>query len=249
MSDVVPLGRVLLLVESVLYREGLLSRLGAVSDVVVSGEQVRLVTVCRESRPDVVLLDAVKIIELSELVQLRRNGQLPGATIVALVMTGSAATDQLADLVRVGVDGILTVVDDIGSSIAAIRDRRTKSSWISPVLGGLLLAGIPTCERSLHDRAAHGQPGTRPSITATEHRVLQWVADGWTDLDIAATMDRSARAVKYHVSNLLAKYGARNRAHLVKLAIGAGVLRPDTCPKGQDSTCPIDTGQRTLAQL
>jgi DNA-binding NarL/FixJ family response regulator len=62
-------------------------------------------------------------------------------------------------------------------------------------------------------------------LTARQHQVLSLVARGFSTEEICAELDISVDTVKTHVARMLATFGARNRAHLVRLTIDAGELR------------------------
>ena len=69
--------------------------------------------------------------------------------------------------------------------------------------------------------AALGDP-----LTARERQVLDGLAEGLGNAEIAAEMFLSADTVKDHVKHLLTKLGARNRTHAVALAYHRGLLVP-----------------------
>ncbi|MFJ7219417.1 helix-turn-helix transcriptional regulator [Amycolatopsis sp. NPDC098790] len=68
------------------------------------------------------------------------------------------------------------------------------------------------------------QPAT---LTATEQEVLDDVARGLSNIQIALKEFRSHETIRTHVKNILAKLTARNRAHAVAIAYDTGILR---CP-------------------
>ncbi len=68
------------------------------------------------------------------------------------------------------------------------------------------------------------QPAT---LTATERKVLDDVARGLSNIQIALKQCRSHETIRTHVKNILAKLKARNRAHAVAIAYDTGILR---CP-------------------
>lgn len=68
------------------------------------------------------------------------------------------------------------------------------------------------------------QPAT---LTATEREVLDDVARGLSNIQIALKQFRSHETIRTHVKNILAKLKARNRAHAVAIAYDTGILR---CP-------------------
>jgi two-component system response regulator DesR len=66
--------------------------------------------------------------------------------------------------------------------------------------------------------------GARHRLTPRERQVLQGIAEGRTNAEIAAALELSPNTVKEHVSSMFKKLGARNRADAVQRAQGLGVL-------------------------
>jgi DNA-binding CsgD family transcriptional regulator len=61
-------------------------------------------------------------------------------------------------------------------------------------------------------------------LSEKEKAVLKWIMQGKCTSDIASIMQISARTVKYHISNIMQKLNAENRAHAVAIAIEKGVF-------------------------
>lgn len=64
-----------------------------------------------------------------------------------------------------------------------------------------------------------------PHITRRESEVLQALADGGTNADIALRLKISPHTVKFHVNALLSKFDAWNRAHMIAKAFRSGLVR------------------------
>ena len=69
-----------------------------------------------------------------------------------------------------------------------------------------------------------------PELTFREREVLDLVANGYSAKEIGAQLKIAPRTVERHTENLRLKIGARNRAHMVTLAVLAGVLRIGPAP-------------------
>lgn len=65
---------------------------------------------------------------------------------------------------------------------------------------------------------------TGQQLTPVEHLVLRGMANGQSNQQIADDMCRAVSTIKTHAARTLAKLGARNRAHAVRLAYNAGLL-------------------------
>ncbi|MEV8515388.1 response regulator transcription factor [Dactylosporangium sp. NPDC051484] len=182
---------------------------------------VALVGEVQARRPDVLLVDIAIAGSLRDFFGPRAEDSLADIAVVALAPDDLSDVDVLRDLVQRGVDGIVTANDQAPQLSGAIKAVHRGRRWLSPALGGHLLnllarpsAGLPSAEAS----------DTETSLTQQERRVLALVADGLTVGQIAKRLHRSESAVKYHLSNMSARYQASNRAHLVYLAVQAGEL-------------------------
>lgn len=191
----------------------------AVSEL--SAGSVALVEEARARRPDVVLVDVSMSTSLRELLDARGRRAVSDVAVVALMPDEPPDANALRGLFQLGVNGIVTTNDQAQQLCAAVRAVHRGLRWLSPVIGGQLLEGLAPLGP---DRpAADAGPG-QTSLTGYERRVLALVADGLTVSQIARRIRRSESAVKYHLSNMSAKYQASNRAHLVYLAIRTGEL-------------------------
>lgn len=101
-------------------------------------------------------------------------------------------------LVRLGVTGLVLADDPPEDIVRAVHDVHRFGGWVSPRLVPSLLPGPPPA-----------------SLTARERETLRLVAEGRENAEIAAAMFITVSAVKYHVSNLLRKFGCRDRTQLV----------------------------------
>lgn len=109
-------------------------------------------------------------------------------------------------LVRAGVTGLVLADDPLDDIVRAIHDVHRFGGWVSPRLVSSLLPTPP--------------PTT---LTDRERETLRLVAEGRENAEIAAAMFITVSAVKYHVSNLLRKFGCRDRTQLVS-RLGRPVL-------------------------
>lgn len=84
-------------------------------------------------------------------------------------------------------------------------------------------AGSPA-RRSNPTFEQHGGPALpRPSLSAKEQAVLERVAGGWANLQIAADLQCSEGSVKAILQQLFGKFGVRKRSHVIRLAFELGV--------------------------
>lgn len=176
-----------------------------------------LAVVAARHTPDVLLVDASLIDAATGIGPLGRH------RIVAIV-ADHLCTETMALLGRAGVRGAVLATDSIDDVHRAIREVVDGGYWVSPSLGGQLLAADPDCPPDAVT--------TLTDLTVREREVLSLIGRGLNNADIANSLFISLNTVKFHVRNLLAKLGARDRAQLVAVAHGA--VR--TTPRGGDLT-------------
>ncbi|WP_433271926.1 helix-turn-helix transcriptional regulator [Actinosynnema sp. CS-041913] len=178
--------------------------------------------------PDVVIVDVGRKRDLRELLRMRAERVISGVAVVAVLVDDRSTFEEMSDLLQSGVDGIVSAEDRPAHLVDVVEVVRGGARWISPALGVRLLDHLAErCLVHVRDSGAVDVP-----LTPSERTVLRMVADGHTDRQIAGRLQRSERTVKYHLGNLLAKFQASNRAHLVNLSIRAGAL-PVGFPKVQ----------------
>ena len=138
-----------------------------------------------------------------------------------LILTTFELDEYVYAALRAGASGFLlkdTPPEDLLDAIRVIAD------------GNALLAPSVT-KRLIAEFAARAEPrtpaaGALEQLTPREREVLSLVAKGRSNLEIAGELHMSAATAKTHVSRLLSKLGARDRAQLVVVAYESGVVVP-----------------------
>jgi DNA-binding NarL/FixJ family response regulator len=205
--------RLLLADDHAILRAGLRMLLEAQPDMAVvaeaSGgeEAVRRAHACR---PDVAVID-LTMPGLSGVETLQRlHRELPGTRLLVLTMHDDPAYARVAQ--AAGAAG--HVVKDCGSAellaaIRAIHRGRTLA------LAG---AGAPAA-------AAGGAERRGPALSPRERQVLELLARGHTNREVAGRLALSIKTVETHRARLGDKLGLRTRADLVRLALDLGLVR------------------------
>jgi DNA-binding NarL/FixJ family response regulator len=190
-----------------------------VGEAADGGEAVKVVT---HERPDVVLMD-IRMPGIDGLEATRRitaDERLVNTKV--LILTTFDLDEYVFEAIRAGASGFLlkdTLPDDL---LAAVR----------VVAGGQALLAPSVTRRLLEEfvrRPASGvsqRPPGLDTLTTRETEVLGAVARGLSNTEIADSLFMSPATAKTHVSRLLAKLHARDRAQLVMLAYEAGVVAP-----------------------
>jgi len=172
-------------------------------------------------RPDVVIMDvAMPRLNGIEATRLIR-AQFPATKVVILSAYGDAAA--LGQAMSAGASAFIIKRSDIEELALALRLVATGNTYFSRELAESLDVAEIT-------HTARSQPSTRSDLTHREREVLQLIAEGQTMKSIAATLFLSPKTVEGHNGRIMSKVGAKNRADLVRFAIGAGLVRFDTTP-------------------
>ena len=215
--------RVLLVDDQALVRAGFRALLAAEPDVEVvaeAGDGEAAVREALRTRPDVVLMD-IRRPGTDGLAATRRILTDPGLAEARVVILTTVELDEdVVEAIRSGASGFLVKDTDPADLVRAVR----------AVAGGEALLSPGVTRRLIEHFAAQPDPGRAlPSLaglTDREREVLSLVAAGLTNEEIAARLVVSPLTAKTHVSRIMTKVGARDRAQLVVAAYESGMVRP-----------------------
>ena len=170
---------------------------------------------------DVVLLDLNMPVLDGLATTHRLAAEYPDLRILLLSMMTHERT--IGEAMAAGAHGYVLKNADKYEVVAALRGVATGKRFLCSEIGlGLL-------EKVLQQEARAPAPGTPPPGTALTHRereILQLVASGLTNQQIADQLHTSRRTVESHRQNLLDKTGVPNTPALVKYAMEYGLLQP-----------------------
>jgi DNA-binding NarL/FixJ family response regulator len=219
--------RVVLVDDQELVRTGFRMILAGEDDIEVVAEADNgrdAVDAARRHRPDVVVMDVrMPVMDGIDATRAIATDEALSQTRV-LVLTTFDADEHVVQALRAGASGFL--LKDVAPTefVKAIRVIAAGDALIAPsvtarLLGRFARLPIPADERH---QAALGD------LTDREREVLQLVARGMSNAEIAAHLTLAEPTVKTHVSHLLLKLDVRDRAQLVALAYEVGIVRPGT---------------------
>ncbi|PZF83260.1 response regulator transcription factor [Jiangella anatolica] len=225
MTDLV---RVLLVDDQVLVRAGFRVLLDVEDDIDVVGEAAtgaEAIERCRESRPDVVLMD-IRMPDLDGIEATRRIAAIPGLERVkVLILTTYDTEEYVFDALEAGASGFL--LKDAGPQelLHAIRVVAAGEALLAPKITRRLIAQF-TAARAAY-QVAEDRLGV---LTQREREVLALVGTGLSNAEIGDALSLSPATAKTHVSRAMIKLGARDRAQLVVIAYQTGLVsaRPVT---------------------
>jgi NarL family two-component system response regulator LiaR len=211
--------RVLIVDDHDLFRVGLASVLKRHEDLEVvaqtSGGKMA-VRLARELRPDVVLMD-LRLPDLSGPAATRAILERDESARVVVLTVASEESD-IAAAVDAGACGYLVKDSPIEDVAAAIRAAASGGAWIAPRAAQALLDRM----RREHVHAQETR-NLRGELSPREIEVLQLLAHGLDNAEIAAELSISPRTVKNHVSSIIAKLGVSNRIQAAIYAVRSGI--------------------------
>jgi DNA-binding NarL/FixJ family response regulator len=214
---------VLLADDQELVCAGLEMILDATDDLRVVGQASdgsEAVELAARLRPDVALMD-IRMPSVDGIEATRRIAADPSIATRVLVLTTFDHDDYVFDAFRAGASGFLVKDAPREQIVAGIR----------AVAGGEALAS-PSVTRRLIERVAESGGGApkRPreiaDLTPRELEVLEGVARGLSNAELAELFVLSEKTVKTHVSSILMKLGLRDRVQAVIAAYEAGIVAP-----------------------
>jgi DNA-binding NarL/FixJ family response regulator len=206
--------KILLAEDHTIVRQGLKLILAAHSDLEVIGEAANgreAVELAASLKPDIVLMD-VAMPELNGIEATRRIVQdSPRLRVLVLSMHKEAV--YVREILKAGARGYI-LKDAIDTELVnAVRSVARGDGYISPAVSGALLND-------------YRQNVTDPLdlLSSREREVLQLIAEGKTNKEIAVRLNLSVYTVDSHRSKLMEKLNLHNTGELVRFAVKSGLV-------------------------
>lgn len=215
--------RVLLVDDQALMRAGFRALLDAEDDLEVVGEAAdgaSAIQLSRHLRPDVVLMD-VQMPGLNGIEATRHIAADPGLTAVhVLILTNHGLDSYVFAALRAGASGFLLKDADPADLLQAIAVVARGDALLAPAVTRTLI-GEFVAGPAPADPAAG-----RDVLTAREQEIVELVARGLSNYEIAERVVISPLTAKTHVNRAMTKLHCRDRAQLVVWAYEAGLVTP-----------------------
>ena len=213
--------RVVICDDHAVFRRGLTMVLADEEGIEVAGEAAHgneAVAIVRDLAPDVVLMD-VRMPELDGIEATRQIAESAPATKI-IMLTVSDEESDLYEAVKAGAAGYVLKEISIEEVAAAIRSVVAGQSLISPSMASKLLTEFSNLAKQAEDRPS--MPA--PKLTDRELEVLEQVALGKSNKDIATELFIAENTVKNHVRNILEKLQLHTRMEAVMYAVREKLL-------------------------
>lgn len=210
---------VLLADDHAVLRAGLRALLRAEPDIVVVGEAAdgrQAVTLARELRPDVLLLDLSmpRLGGLDALGELRRL--VPECRVLVLTMHNDEG--YLRRALAAGAAGYVLKQADDRELLVALRAVARGQVYVSPALAPALL-------EDLLPQRVRIVPSAQECLSDREEEVIRLVAQGYTSQEVADQLQLAVTTVETYRARAMQKLGLHGRAQLVRYALQAGWLK------------------------
>ncbi len=214
--------RILLVDDQALFREGLRAVLSARLDFSIVGEAangVEGVELAAELAPNVILMD-LRMPQLGGVEATRRIRSQANPPQV-IVLTTFDDDEEVFEALRAGAAGYLlkdVAPDKLGD---AIRAAARGESFLQPSIAAKVLAEF---NRLSAPRPAPAKAVLREPLSERECQVLQQLAEGKSNKEIASALKLAEGTVKNHLSNVFGKLGVQDRTQAALMARELGLL-------------------------
>jgi DNA-binding NarL/FixJ family response regulator len=216
--------RVVVADDQTLVRRGFASILDSIDDIEVVGEAsngVEALALVERTRPDVILMD-IRMPQMDGLdatARITNDPDLAGTRI--LILTTFDLDEYVQQALIAGASGFLLKDTEPDELIQAVRVVARGDALLAPAI----------TRRLIEEYVQRARPPvtdliTLDRLTQREREVLEHVARGHSNSEIATNLYVSGATIKTHVAHLLMKLHARDRTQLVVVAYETGLVRP-----------------------
>lgn len=211
--------RVLLAEDHTIVRKGLRSLLDGETGIEVIGEAGdgrEAIEKVRQLRPDVVLMD-ITMPGLNGLEATRQiKKRFPEVKVV--ILTVHTTEEYILQILRAGASGYVVKQAAPTELLSAIQAAYRGDSFLSPSISAKVI------EEYIRQAEAMAERNSYNRLTDREREVLQLIAEGHSNREIAELLHISVKTVETHRTHLMDKLDLHNTAELTQYAIRKGVI-------------------------
>lgn len=212
--------RVLIVDDYQLIRKGVRAILSEHSDWEVCGEAAsgrEALAAAAQLKPDVVIMD-ISMSDMNGLEATRRiREDNPGTEI--LILSGHESERFIREVLACGARGYVLKADTSEVLLAALQAVREHRLFFTPRVGEVVLRGFLA-----GPNADPAEGDTTVQLTRREQRVLQLVADGKSNKEVAATLNITVKTVEVHRAHIMRKLDVHSICDLVRYAIRNNII-------------------------
>jgi DNA-binding NarL/FixJ family response regulator len=213
--------KILLVDDHSLMREGMAAMLRDVEDIEIvgsigSGEEA--VNLADQLKPNLILMDimlrGMTGIEATRWIKER------DATVKIILISMEISKDYISAGIKSGVDGYLHKDSEKATLIEAIRSVHGGGRYFNEAITSLVFEDFYKHEKTGKTK----ERKISQDLTKREHEILELVAEGKSNKEVAESLFISVKTVETHKTHILEKLGLRNTAELVKYAIKNNII-------------------------
>jgi DNA-binding NarL/FixJ family response regulator len=192
-----------------------------------NGEEA--VRMAEKHKPDVAIMD-ISMPKLDGIEATKMIKQsLPETRIV--ILTVHEDEEYVYQILRAGASGYLLKNAGKKEIFEAIRSAVAGERFFSPGISKVIIDGFIRREKEQTQTNERNRGSSEQLLTKRETEVLQYIAEGLTNREIADKLFLSFRTVNTHRANIMQKLGIHDTAGLVRYAINLGLVRLDASAK------------------
>lgn len=211
--------RVLIVDDDPLVRSALSHFISRGTDVTVVGEAengLEAIEFLQHDRPDVVMMD----VQMPEMNGIEATAAISERwpEVPILAVTTLDGRDTVLPMLSAGASGYLLKDSSAESILAGVREVHNGESSLSPRIASLLVQ---------HVRSTEVPPGAAEALeplTERETEVLERLAEGMSNAEIAQRLIVSEGTVKAHLGHIMTKWGVRDRVQILVTAARVGLV-------------------------
>ncbi len=215
--------RILLVDDHELFREGVAKVIKNQPDMEVVGQAedgLEALTLAHELRPDLIIMDINMPLSNGLEATALIHASVPESIIIML--TAYEEEEKLFDAIKAGAQGYILKSSSPAGLLGGIRGALDGESSIPRKLARQFLAEFSKISKQPGNLASED---TTPVLTNREREILDVMASGASNQEIADQLGISLQTVKSHVSNILTKLQAKSRHQAAEFGLKQGLIK------------------------